>query len=202
MICRRSSGERRNMVSSSGPVTPVSSISIIDNKPVTATCSRAEGARQDLLGDRPHDERREAQHQQRHRLVGHVERDRPQADRDQAAGDVEGHASSTRCGATTASRASRWTPSASPHAAPSRWAAGRPPAARRSGSGPPAMPKMPERKAVPIISRIGRGHECRHGGNARPAYPVFKYMVNAMSILIVSMPHGTAPPPLFRRRRP
>ena len=42
----------------------------------------------DLGGDRPHEERRAAEQQQRHRLVGHVEPDRPQADRHEAADDA------------------------------------------------------------------------------------------------------------------
>jgi hypothetical protein len=67
---------------------------------------------------------------------------------------------------------------------------------------PPAMPKMPERKAVPIISTereaaINAVMEATLG----PAYAEFKYMIHAIFISF-QYQYGTAPPPLFRRRGP
>src|SRR5258708_27035439 len=69
------------------------------------------------------------------------------------------------------------------------------------GIEPHAMPKMPERKAVPIISRLRPAAMSPvMAPRLSLAYPVFKYMISAISILI-GYSHGTAPPSLLRRRR-
>src|SRR6185503_1216185 len=59
---------------------------------------------------------------------------------------------------------------------------------------PPAMPKIPDRKAVPIISRLSPiainaviAVLRSDGRFVRPAYPVFKYMVSVRSILGTSV---------------